>query len=225
MNYLEFVFGDDPYISILQFIILVLSSIILYFVYSESNKLKDLKSQIGGLDLTCPPCPSCPESKDCPDLVCADNETECPQCPTCPDCILNEGDNAGCPQCPSCPDITCPSVTDIVDGLFPGRNQGVTVTGKYFPVNAVEEGVLLPSYSNFSNLTDAGSDMRMEGTTGPPSQTMGAGPSVPTATTIQPPIAPGGGVMGAAPPSSTTSTTMGGLPNTPEQVTVGGGGE
>ena len=95
----------------------------------------------------------------------------------------------------------------------------------------MEEGVLLPSYSNFSNLTDAGSDMRMEGTTGPPSQTMGAEPSVPTATTIQPPIAPGGGVMGAAPLSTATPsaatfpTTTGGLPNTPEQVTVGGGGD
>lgn len=235
MNYLEFVFGDDPYISILQFIILILSMIILYFVYSENNKLRDLKNQVGDLDLTCPPCPENKDCPQCPDLVCADNESQCPECP---DCILNEGDTASCPQCPSCPDITCPSVMDIVDGLFPGRNQGVTVTGKYFPVHAMEEGVLLPSYSNFSNLTDAGSDMRMEGTTGPPQQAMGANPSIPTATTIQPPIAAGGGVMGSAPNSQmsnqmnpgampqestigTPTTESTGLPNTPEQVTVG----
>lgn len=235
MNYLEFVFGDDPYISILQFIILILSSIILYFVYSESNKLNDLKNQVGNLDLSCPPCPENKECPKCPDLVCAENETECPTCPECPDCILNEGDNASCPQCPSCPDVNCPSVTDIVDGLFPGRNQGVTVTGKYFPVHAMEEGVLLPAYSNFSNLTDAGSDMRVEGTMNTP---------IPTATTIQPPIASGGGIMGSA-PNSQMSNQMGnqmnpgampqestigtptipstGLPNTSEQVTVGGG--
>lgn len=219
MNYLEFIFGDDPYISILQFIILILSCVILYFVYSESSKLTDLKSQIGEIELVCP------ESKDCPDLVCAENELECPSCPACPDCVLDgSGSGSGPTTCPQCPDVTCPSVLDIVDGLFPGRNQGVTVTGKYFPVNAMEEGVLLPAYSNFSNLADAGSNMRMEGTTGPPTQTMGANPTIPTATTIQPPIAPGGGVMGAAPPSA-TSTTTGGLPNTPEQVTVGGGGE
>lgn len=231
MNYLEFVFGDDPYISILQFIILILSSIILYFVYSESNKLNDLKSQVGNLDLTCPPCPENKECPECPDLVCADNEYECPTCPECPDCILNEGDNASCPQCPSCPDVNCPSVTDIVDGLFPGRNQGVTVTGKFFPVHAMEEGVLLPAYSNFSNLTDAGSDMRVEGTMNTP---------IPTATTIQPPIASGGGIMGEAPNSQmgnqmnpgampqestigTPTTPPTSLPNTPEQVTIGAG--
>ena len=80
MNYLEFVFGDDPYISILQFIILILSSIILYFVYSESNKLNDLKNQVGNLDLTCPPCPENKECPKCPDLVCADNEYETKAC-------------------------------------------------------------------------------------------------------------------------------------------------
>jgi len=229
MNYLEFIFGDDPYISMLQFIILILSCVILYFVYSESNKLTDLKSQIGEIELVCP------ESKDCPDLVCADNELECPDCP---DCVL-DGSGSGSTTCPKCPDVTCPSVLDIVDGLFPGRNQGVTVTGKYFPVNAMEEGILLPAYSNFSNLADTGSNMRMEGTTGPPSQTMGAEPIVPTATTIQPPIAPGGGIMGSAPGANnpqmnpgampqastigSTTTASTGLPNTRGQVPIGGG--
>jgi len=228
MNYLEFIFGDDPYISMLQFIILILSCVILYFVYSESNKLTDLKSQIGEIELVCP------ESKDCPDLVCADNELECPDCP---DCVL-DGSGSGSTTCPKCPDVTCPSVLDIVDGLFPGRNQGVTVTGKYFPVNAMEEGILLPAYSNFSNLADAGSNMRMEGTTGLPSQTMGAS-TLPTATTIQPPIAPGGGIMGSAPGANnpqmnpgampqastigSTTTASTGLPNTRGQVPIGGG--
>jgi len=226
MNYLEFVFGDDPYISILQFIILILSSIILYFVYSESNKLTDLKNQVGNLDLSCPPCPENKECPACPDLVCAENETQCPECPECPDCILNEGNSASCPKCPSCPSIpsvTCPSVQDIVDGLFPGRNQGVTVTGKYFPVHPVEEGILLPAYSNFSNLTDAGSDMRLEGTMGTPQQTKSSQPQVPTATTIQPPIAPGGGIMGSAPNTNSDMVSSGSeLPNTPEQLTIGG---
>ena len=224
MNYLEFIFGDDPYISILQFIILILSCVILYFVYSESSKLTDLKSQIGEIEMVCP------ESKDCPDLVCADNELECPACP---DCVLDgsgSGSGSGPTTCPQCPDVTCPSVTDIVDGLFPGRNQGVTVTGKYFPVNAMEEGILLPAYSNFSNLADAGSNMRMEGTTGPPTQTMGANPTIPTATTIQPPIAPGGGIMGSAPGANNPQMNPGDMPQlstigalTSEQVPIGGG--
>ena len=214
MNYLEFIFGDDPYISILQFIVLVLSCVILYFVYGESSKLKDLKSQIGEIELVCP------ESKDCPDCVCADNELECPACP---DCVLN-GNDMDSNVCPQCPDINCPSVTDIVDGMFPGRNQGVTVTGKYFPVNAMEEGVLLPAYSNFSNLTDAGSDMRMEGTTEPPSQTMAANPTPPTATTIQPPIAPSGGVMGVAPGASEAVGSDVNPERPREQVTIGTGG-
>ena len=227
MNYLEFIFGDDPYISILQFIILILSCVILYFVYSESSKLTDLKSQIGEIEMVCP------ESKDCPDLVCADNELECPSCPACPDCVLDgsgSGPGSGPTTCPQCPDVTCPSVLDIVDGLFPGRNQGVTVTGKYFPVNAMEEGVLLPAYSNFSNLADAGSNMRMEGTTGPPTQTTGANPTIPTATTIQPPIAPGGGIMGSAPGANNPQMNPGAMPQlstigalTSEQVPIGGG--
>jgi hypothetical protein len=223
MNYLEFIFGDDPYISILQFIILILSCVILYFVYGESSKLTDLKSQIGEIEMVCP------ESKDCPDLVCADNELECPSCPACPDCVL-DGSGSGSTTCPQCPDVTCPSVLDIVDGLFPGRNQGVTVTGKYFPVNAMEEGVLLPAYSNFSNLADAGSNMRMEGTTATPSQTMGANPTIPTATTIQPPIAPGGGIMGSAPGANNPQMNPGAMPQlstigalTSEQVPIGGG--
>jgi len=80
--------------------------------------------------------------------------------------------------CPACPDLTnpinkedietllhdkldldhdhkpgettkCPSVTDIVTAIFPGRNTGITKEGRYFDIKSNESYELLPDYSFF----------------------------------------------------------------------------
>ena len=43
----------------------------------------------------------------------------------------------------------CPTVEDIVSGIFPGRNTGVTQAGRYFDIKADGSYDLLPDYSYF----------------------------------------------------------------------------
>lgn len=156
MNLLEYYIGDDPYTSLLQIIIIILSVLILRYVYSDNKKIDELKDHINTLDKECPTCPDC---------KCESDLTKCPDC-VCPDRTADITDNNG-PNFPmnsggvTCPEVSCPSVDDIVSGLFPGRNMGITASGKYHDINSYEEGTLLSAYSNFSNLDDAGDDMRM----------------------------------------------------------------
>ena len=155
MNLLEYYIGDDPYTSLLQLIIVILSILILRYVYSDNKKIDELKDHIKTLDKECPKCPDC---------KCESDLTKCPDC-VCPDKTADITENNG-PNFPmnsglTCPEVTCPSVEDIVKGLFPGRNMGITASGKYYDINSYEEGTLLSAYSNFSNLVDSGEDMRM----------------------------------------------------------------
>ena len=155
MNLLEYYIGDDPYTSLLLLIIVILSILILRYVYSDNKKIDELKDHIKTLDKECPKCPDC---------KCESDLTKCPDC-VCPDKTADITENNG-PNFPmnsglTCPEVSCPSVQDIVNGLFPGRNMGITATGKYYDINSYEEGTLLSAYSNFSNLVDAGEDMRM----------------------------------------------------------------
>lgn len=155
MNLLEYYIGDDPYTSLLQLIIIILSILILRYVYSDNKKIDELKDHIKTLDKECPSCPDCKCESDlskCPDCVCPDRTA---------DITENNGPNFPMNSGLTCPEVTCPSVKDIVDGLFPGRNMGITASGKYHDINSYEEGTLLSAYSNFSNLTDSGEDMRM----------------------------------------------------------------
>ena len=155
MNLLEYYIGDDPYTSLLQLIIVILSILILRYVYTDNKKIDELKDHIKTLDKECPSCPDC---------TCESDLTKCPDC-VCPDRTADITENNG-PNFPmngglKCPEVTCPSVEDIVNGLFPGRNMGLTASGKYYDINSYEEGTLLSAYSNFSNLVDSGEDMRM----------------------------------------------------------------
>ena len=61
---------------------------------------------------------------------------ECPKCPNCPDCTCSNDDKP-CPACPACPDVdtNCPTVEDIVGGIFPCRTTGLTTGGRYFEIN------------------------------------------------------------------------------------------
>jgi hypothetical protein len=156
MNLLEYYIGDDPYTSLLQLIIIILSILILRYVYSDNKKMDELRDHINTLDKECPACPDC---------KCESDLSKCPDC-VCPDKSADITDNNG-PNFPmnnsgvSCPEVSCPSVDDIVSGLFPGRNMGITASGKYHDINSYEEGTLLSAYSNFSNLEGSGEDMRM----------------------------------------------------------------
>ena len=41
MNLLEYYIGDDPYTSVLQIIIIILSVLILRYVYSDNKKIDE----------------------------------------------------------------------------------------------------------------------------------------------------------------------------------------
>ena len=105
-----------------------------------SSETSELKSDIDGIEI--PECPECPA---------------CPGCPSCPQMIVNEkeqGDikekiNLECPKCPECPDCESgqyPTVEDIVGGIFPGRNMGLTRGGIYKEVSPAGSYELLPEY-------------------------------------------------------------------------------
>lgn len=147
---------DNPkqYNEILQFFALFLLFVIGLMIYFISQKTTDLKSQISQLEIECPACPSvpacpegkaCPQCPTCPSLTC-DNDGKCPdcicpadqKCPQCPDC------NRKCPPCNA--NANCPTVDDIVGGIFPGRNPGITQNGKYFDVQENENYELMPDY-------------------------------------------------------------------------------
>ena len=72
--------------------------------------------------------PKCPEHNlECP-------ENNCPKCPDCPSCPKI---NMSSPNMPgvTCPNTKCPSVNDIVKGIFPGRNPKVVNDGKYVNID------------------------------------------------------------------------------------------
>ena len=156
----SYYFDTAQYAEILQYISLFLLFVIgtmVYYMSSNNQMMKeDLKDQINNLDLECPECPdhpgcpSCPACPKCPDLEC--NEGVCPECPACPASL--EGGDGECPACPSAPAVSCPTVDDIVTGIFPGRSPGVTSGGKYFDIMSNESYELLPSY-DFYNPVDA----------------------------------------------------------------------
>jgi len=101
-------------------------------IYYQSTLTDQLNEDILALDIDCPDV-NCPENKDCPDCVCSDNKTPCPDCPDCPDVNAN-----------------CPTVDDIVSGIFPGRTTGLTSGGRYFEINTNESYELLPDYDYYN---------------------------------------------------------------------------
>jgi len=148
---LSYIF-DNPrqYNEILQFVSLFLLFVIGAMIYYISKRTDNLKEEVSKLEMECPACPSvpaCPENKACPSCP------TCPQCPSltcdedgkCPDCICPT--DKACPVCPPCnANANCPTVKDIVTGIFPGRNPGITENGKYFDVQASENYQLLSDF-------------------------------------------------------------------------------
>jgi hypothetical protein len=105
--------------SILLIIIFFLIIVVLYFLYSANVREKLIQQKLDDFEVNCPACPKCPEPPKCPD-----NEG-CPACPKCPD--------LKCPE-KTCPETKVPTVDDIVNGIFPGRDRGLTAGGQYFPI-------------------------------------------------------------------------------------------
>ena len=121
-------------VMVLQMIVLVALIVIGAMIYSQYGKSDEIENEIKNLDLTCPQCPKCPDLTNPihPD----DFKTQEP--------VSNK-----CPQCPDvkCPEPKCPSVGDIVSGIFPGRNTGITRSGRHFDVKSNKSFDLLPDFS------------------------------------------------------------------------------
>lgn len=142
MDVTEYMFGGDSKIMMLNLIIIILAIIIIVLLFMESANISLMKNSVDNFE--CPTCPSCPEMPDIP---------ECPEYDSegCPDCICDDSNCPSCPECPSCPDSQI-QVKDIIDGIFPGRNTGLTSSGNYFPLDAMENAVVEPAFSSVSNL-------------------------------------------------------------------------
>ena len=129
MDITEFMFGSNSNVAVLQIIIIILALVIIGLLFSETHDITDKIDKF-----KCPACPACncDHKNECPDCICEKGETavECPTCPTCPEA----------PECPKLPDKgTGTIVKDILDGIFPGKNRGITKDGKYFPQMMADE--------------------------------------------------------------------------------------
>lgn len=134
---------ENPTSLILQGIIIVLASVIIVMLYMERSTTSTIRQAI--TDFEVPSCPSCPKCPDC-------NHEGCP------DCVCPESNSGSCPACPKCPDVntSCPSqnitVEEIVDAIFPGRNQGITTHGEYYPLTGMDEMSVQSAYSPVLNM-------------------------------------------------------------------------
>ena len=128
-------------ILMLQILSLVFIFIIIMMISYHSMETSELKNDINNIEI--PSCPACPA---------------CPSCPGCPSTNIDMKDhniedkiNLECPSCPSCPSCqtdapTYPTVEDIVGGIFPGRNMGLTRGGIYQTLDSSGSYELLPEY-------------------------------------------------------------------------------
>ena len=140
--------NPSEYNEILQFFTLFLLFVIGAMIYYMSENTESLEKKINELEISCPECPKCPKLE-------TPEGTECPQCPQCPDCVCSEttdseGHVINCPEHPPCPDPPqCPTVDDIIAGIFPGRNTGITSGGRYFDIQANDSYELMPDYDYY----------------------------------------------------------------------------
>jgi len=141
----NYFFDTREYTELLQylslFLLFVIGTMIYYLTNDTTEMARGIKDDIANLDLVCPTCPAHPQIPSCPkcpNLTC-DGNGQCPECPLAP----------SCPLAPECPVQNCPNVEDIVSGIFPGRNPGITSGGKYFDVKANDNYELMPSYDYF----------------------------------------------------------------------------
>ena len=131
--------GENSGVIILQTVIIILAIVILFVLFSDRSTTSELQNKIDNFK-----CPELPDIPECPDCNC-DNEG-------CPDCLCDLPSALDCPSCPTCPEHSSPSVDDIVNAIFPGRNPGMTSHGNYFPLDGLGETNVEPAYSPVTNL-------------------------------------------------------------------------
>lgn len=162
MNFLEYYLGEEPFMVLLMFLILCLLGAMYFSLTKETSKVESLKKQLKSMEenINKELKNKCPPPVQCPDCVC---EKDLHQCPQCPDCKCPDVDLSSIPQgshkdhthpAPKPHDpMECPTVSEIIQGIFPGRNTGMTSSGKYYPVmgGSEENMVMMPSYSVLSN--------------------------------------------------------------------------
>jgi hypothetical protein len=119
---------DDDYLikvnSFLLFVCLMGVFLIGVLVFHITNLNEDISKEILNMGDKIPKCAECPKCE----LKCPEHK-ECPECPKCPDMKVSS---------PGQPlnHLECPSVDQIVQGVFPGRNPKVVKEGRYFEVDA-----------------------------------------------------------------------------------------
>jgi len=134
--------------SVLLIFLVMLVMVIMYFVYNENSKSSVISQKISNLKMDCPSCPdvTCPETR-CPE------GRDCPKCPTCPNKVCPT-----CPSCPKCPDADYPTVDQIINGIFPGRDPSIRFGGNYFPVDSFTESCPTPGMP-YNNTVPIGSNL------------------------------------------------------------------
>jgi len=104
--------------------------VIVVMIFQNSALNEEMNKELKEIEKKCPDCncPECPKNPDC-NVNCPD--CNCPKCPE----QKQETESNVAPQAKvECP--KCPSVEDIVSGIFPGRNPKVVDGGRYFQVDA-----------------------------------------------------------------------------------------
>jgi hypothetical protein len=142
----SFDIGENGGVMILQGIIILLAIVIIFMVLSEQSTTSELQSKIDSFE-----CPTCPMVPECPDCNCGEGGK-------CPDCICeNDSENdtptLDCPTCPACSDVKGPSVDDIVNAIFPGRNPGMTSHGRFFSYDDFTEKEIHSTFQSMDDLT------------------------------------------------------------------------
>jgi len=123
-------------VFLLQGVILVCVIVLGVMIYNQHTSTQTIQRDLDTLDISCPRCPDSPDvTVNIPSPGHPDHQTKCPEA--------------------KCPDVKCPSVKDIVNGVFPGRNTGLTSGGKYFDVKSQGSYDLLHDDYSFYKAEDA----------------------------------------------------------------------
>ena len=123
-------------VFLLQGVILVCVIVLGVMIYNQHTSTQTIQRDLDTLDISCPRCPDSPDvTVNIPSPGHSGHQTKCPDV--------------------KCPDVKCPSVKDIVNGVFPGRNTGLTSGGKYFDVKSQGSYDLLHDDYSFYKAEDA----------------------------------------------------------------------
>ena len=143
----------------LVFICLIGLVVIISLIIHINGLSNEINNELINIDKKFPECPDCntecppcntecpPCDTKCPDVTCPENK-ECPPCPTVnvhntqPEVknIINESNsekesNLKTDKTKYLENNDCPTVKEIVSGIFPGRNPKVVDGGRYFNID------------------------------------------------------------------------------------------